>query len=52
MESSVNTSSDTNIIGLLDDIFSDVPLVATYVSEDPALVYHEYTTTNLFYESQ
>ena len=31
MESSVNTLSDINITGLLDDIFSDVPLVATYL---------------------
>ena len=32
MESSINSSaeSDTNIAELLDDIFSDVPLVATY----------------------
>ena len=31
MESSMNSSNDTNITELLDDIFSDVPLVATYL---------------------
>ena len=36
MESSINSSNDTNITELLDesyynDIFSDVPLVATYL---------------------
>ena len=31
MESSINTSTDTNIIELLDDLYSDVPLVATYL---------------------
>ena len=31
MESSINPSNDTNITELLDDIFSDVSLVATYL---------------------
>ena len=31
MESSINSSNDTSITEILDDIFSDVPLVATYL---------------------
>ena len=31
MDSSINPSNDTNIADLLDDIFSNVPLVATYL---------------------
>ena len=31
MESFVNSSNDINITELLDDIFSDIPLVATFL---------------------